>query len=91
MINTETEINYNNEFIGCLLKEVDDKISLISNKDYKTQIYNLGKSKNPASYSDLLFCHDILEKVLKCDSCFKQNDICIEDVVSVVKNKLQSC
>ena len=34
--------NYNDEFICDLLKQVDDKIALVTNKDYKNSIYDLG-------------------------------------------------
>lgn len=88
---TYTQLNYDTEFIGCLLKEVEDKIALISNKDYKNNIYNLEVIKNLGKYSDLITCKEILEKVLKCDSCFTENDIKIEDVITVVKMKLNKC
>lgn len=81
--------NYNDEFICNLQKEVQSKIALVTNKDYKNQIYGLGLKSNLAKYEDLLDASNILDKILKCASCY--SDINIEDVVSMVKSKLSKC
>lgn len=81
--------NYNDEFICNLLKQVDDKIALVTNKDYKNQIYDLGMKFQATNYSDLIDISNILNKILKCNSCYA--DIEIEDVVSMVKDKLSKC
>ena len=81
--------NYNEEFICDLLKQVDDKIALVTNKDYKNSVYNLGMDFYATEYSDLIDIHNILNKILKCNSCYE--DVNIEDVVSMVKNKLNRC
>ena len=84
-----TNINYNEKFICELLKEVDNKIALVSTRDYKNSVYNLGINSKASDYSDFLDMHNILEKILKCHSCYE--DIKIEDVVTLVKNKLNQC
>lgn len=81
--------NYNDEFICNLLKQVDDRIALITNKDYKNNVYNLGLKFDATDHSDLIDLRNILDKILKCDSCYE--DIDIEDVVSLTKNKLNKC
>lgn len=84
-----TNINYNNEFITCLIKDVDNKLALVGNKDYKNNIYGLGLKMNIEKYKDLITLRNILEKVLQCSSCYK--DIKIEDVVDIVKKELKNC
>lgn len=81
--------NYNDEFICDLLKQVDDKIALVTNKDYKNSIYNLGLKAEATDYSDLMDVSNILNKILKCHSCYA--DIEIEDVISMAKDKLNKC
>lgn len=81
--------NYNEEFICNLLKQVDDKIALVTNKDYKNSIYNLGMKFQATNYSDLIDISNILNKILKCHSCY--TDIEIEDVISMTKDKLNKC
>lgn len=81
--------NYNEEFICKLLSEVDSKIALVSNKDYKNSVYNLGMKFQATNYSDLIDIRNILNKILKCHSCYE--GIEIEDVVNMVKNKLNKC
>ncbi len=81
--------NYDSEFICDLLKQVDAKISLITNKDYKNNVYNLGLKFDATDHTDLIDLRNILNKILKCDSCYE--DINIEDVVSLTKNKLNKC
>mgnify|MGYP003331309754 CR=1 FL=1 len=81
--------NYNEEFICDLLKQVDNKIALVTNKDYKNSVYNLGLKSKAINHGDLIDIHNILNKILKCHSCYE--DIDIEDVVSMVKNKLNKC
>lgn len=78
--------NYNEDFITCLLKEVDDKIALLSNKDYKNNIYNLGLCVHVSKYMKLIQFKEILEKVMNCNSCY--DSLKIEDIVSQVKNEL---
>lgn len=81
--------NYNEEFICDLLKQVNNKIALVANKDYKNSVYNLGLRFKASNYSDLIDIHNILNKILKCHSCYE--DVNIEDVVHLVKNKLNKC
>jgi len=88
---TYTNLNYNNEFITCLKKEVDDKIAFVANKDYKGAIYNLGVSDNVGKYSDLIQMSEILDKILKCNSCYSENNIKVEDVISIIKSRLNKC
>jgi len=86
-----TNTLYNSEFVENLLKQVEDKIALLSNKDYKNAIYNLAAS-NITGYSDLLTCRDILEKVLKCHTCFVGcHEPRIEDIIQIVKSKINNC
>jgi hypothetical protein len=81
--------NYNEQFICDLLKQVSDKIAFVTTRDYKNSAYNLGLKKYVTDYSDLLDIYQILNKILKCHSCYE--DVNIEDVVSLVKNKLNKC
>jgi hypothetical protein len=82
-------LNYNEGFIDNLKKQIQAKIALVSNKDYKNQVYSLGLSSHMDKYEDLLQLYTILDKILKCASCY--SDIEIEDVVSLTKSKLNLC
>lgn len=81
--------NYNTEFICGLLKQVDDKIALVTNKDYKNHVYNLGLKSNAINHTNLIDLSVILNKILACHSCYC--DVEIEDVVSITKNLLNKC
>lgn len=81
--------NYNEEFICSLQKQVLDKIAFVTNKDYKNQVYSLGLNTNLAKQEELLDIYNILDKILKCTSCY--GEIEIADVVSMVKTKLSNC
>jgi len=81
--------NYDEEFITDLLKQVQNKISLITNTDYKNNIYNLGLKLDVTHHSNLLDIENILNKILKCNSCYEDFDI--EDIVSLTKNLLNKC
>jgi len=81
--------NYNNEFICNLLKQVDNKVALGADKDYKNSIYVLGLKTNLDHYEELTELSEILNRVLKCEDCYK--DLDIEDIVNKVKNKLNKC
>jgi hypothetical protein len=87
----KTHINspYNDEFICNLLKEVEDKIAFVTNRDYKNSQYDLGILAKASDYTDLIDLSNILDRILKCNSCY--SDIKIEDVVSLAKTKLNSC
>jgi len=82
-------LTYNEDELCGLLKEVNDKIALVSNRDYKNSIYNLGINKSIENYKDLLSMSSILDKILKCNSCYE--DIDLEEVVSNIKSKLNNC
>ncbi len=79
--------NYDNEFLVCLQKEMEDKIAFISNKDYKYHVYNLGRDKK--LHTDLIDLSNILGNILKCNDCYA--DFNIEDIVSLAKNKINNC
>ena len=81
--------NYDSEFICDLLKQVDAKISLITNKDYKNNVYNLGLKFDATDHTDLIDLRNILDKILKCNSCYEDFDI--SEIVSVTKNILNAC
>lgn len=81
--------NYNEEFICNLLSQVSNKIALITNKDYKNHIYNLGLKVDATIHGNLIDIHNILNKILKCDSCYEDFDI--EDIVNLTKNLLNKC
>lgn len=81
--------NYNEEFICDLKNQVLAKIAFVTNKDYKNQIYNLGLKGNLTKQEDLIDIYNILDKILKCASCYE--GIEIADVVSMVKTKLSNC
>ena len=81
--------NYNNDFICNLLKEVDNKIALGADKYYKNNIYVLGLKTNLDHYEELTELSEILNRILKCEDCYK--DLDIKDVVNKVKNKLNKC
>lgn len=80
---------YTEEFIKDLKNQVDIKISFIVNKDYKNSIYGLGKNINLGDKSKFIEYSRILENILSCNDCYK--DIKIDDVVSMIKNKLNEC
>lgn len=86
-----TNVNYDNEFIEDLLKQVESKIAFVSNRDYSNQIYDLGIKCKASDYTDLIELQGILDRILKCASCYSENDIKIEDVVALTKSKLNKC
>lgn len=81
--------NYNEEFLCNLLSQVDDKIALVSNRDYKDKIYNLGINKDASNYTDLLEYSRILNRILKCNTCYE--DVDLESTVSNIKSMLNNC
>lgn len=83
------DIKYTEDFVEDLISEVESKIALISNKDYKNNIYNLGLCNNLDIASDLIAVRDILNKILKCNTCYCDTNI--QDVITIAKNKLNAC
>lgn len=81
--------HYNETFVRELINQVDDKIALITNKDYKNSVYDLGLHADVTKYSDLIEIQRILNKMLTCSECYEGYEI--GDIVSMVKNKLQKC
>lgn len=79
---------YTEDFIENLLYQVDNKIALISNKDYKNNIYNLGLCENLQLGSELIQIREILSKILKCHSCYCPEDA--ENIVLLTLNKLNN-
>lgn len=86
-----TNANHDDVFVASLLKRVEDTIALVSNKDYKNNIYNLAVTRDMGTYSDLLQYRDILDKILKCHSCYNDEDFKIEDIVSQVLLAINKC
>lgn len=84
-----TSTNYDSEFLCNLLKQIDDKISLISDKDYKNNIYDLGLNINLSRYQSLLDLRDIIQRVIDCNACYEEFDI--EDIIFVAKNIINKC
>lgn len=82
---------YSEEFLCGLLKEVNDKIAYVTNKDYKNSVYNLGSHRNLGDYSDLIEMSRILDNIIKCNTCYNDEDVDIEQVVSMIKNELNNC
>ena len=80
--------NYDNVFINNLIKQLDNKIAFIADKDYKNSIYNLGLCGSIKEYKKLLRLRNILDKILKCDSCYAGMDI--ENIVSIAKNLINA-
>lgn len=86
---TITEVNYDGVFIKQLLSQVEGKIALVSNKDYKNNVYNLGHKNTLHTHSNLIDMRNILDKILECNSCYE--DFNIEDVISTAKNLINKC
>ena len=82
---------YSEEFLCGLLKEVNDKIAYVTNKDYKNSVYKLGSHRNVGDYSDLIEMSRILDNIIKCNTCYNDEDVDIEQVVSMIKNELNNC
>jgi len=82
---------YSEEFLCGLLKEVNDKIAHVTNRDYKNSVYNLGSHRNVGDYSDLIEMSRILDNIIKCNTCYNDEDVDIEQVVSMIKNELNNC
>jgi hypothetical protein len=83
------DIKYTQDYIEHLICEVDGKISLLSNKDYKNNIYNLGLCQSLGIAKDLITIRSILYKLTKCHSCYCDSDT--EDIVAITLNKLNNC
>jgi hypothetical protein len=84
-----TDVNYNEEFVLCLIRDVEKKLALVSNKDYKNIVYGLNLKSSIFQYKDLVHIIRILNRILECNSCYQ--DFEIEDIVSMVKNELRNC
>ena len=82
---------YSEEFLCGLLKEVNDKIAHVTKRDYKNSVYNLGSHRNVGDYSDLIEMSRILDNIIKCNTCYNDEDVDIEQVVSMIKNELNNC
>ena len=49
-----TDVNYNEEFVSCLIRDVEKKLALVSNKDYKNIVYGLNLKSSIFQYKDLV-------------------------------------
>ena len=77
---------YSVEDITSLQNIIDEKISKKINSYYSSNKFDLGITIN----KDLIFkvskYKELLERIKNCDKCFE--DYKIEDIFSVIKNKL---
>jgi len=78
--------NYNEEFIQNLQNQIYIKLAYVTNRDLANIKYNLGMKEDVLDYSLLNTYAEILDKIMKCSTCF--GCMKIEDVVSQIKNKL---
>ncbi len=85
----EINVNYDYDFICDLKKQVDSKIAFVSNRDYKDSVYGLSLGIELDKYASLLEYSEILDKILKCHSCYKS--LKIENIISQIKNTLNNC
>ncbi len=77
---------YTNDFIKNLQDQVSRKIAKTVNKENQNRKYDLGEEINEEGIIKLTYYNNLLERLLKCDSCFKGYDP--EDIVNIVKKNL---
>ena len=77
---------YDSEFFLDLKGQLESKISFLSSKDLKNNIYNLGLCVNLLNYMNLIDLLEIVNKVLDCSSCFDFDEV--ETIVDIVKREL---
>ena len=78
--------NYDEHFILGLKKQLLGKIAFETNKDLANLKYNLGLCNHVDATIVLTQYVDILDRLLECDSCLKEENV--EEIISTIKNKL---
>lgn len=79
--------NYDADFIEELKAKVYRKIAFETSKDLSNLKYDLGLCSHIEATVVLSQYIDILDRLLECDSCLKDEDV--ESIVSTIKNKLK--
>jgi len=78
--------SYSVEDIEKLQKTIDKKLSKKINIFHSSQRFDLGGVINKDLVFKIAKYKELLEKIKNCNSCF--DDYKIEDIFSVIKNKL---
>lgn len=86
MSKNNCDCGYSSEDIESLQLSIDSKLSQVVNRFRTSQKYDLGLQINEDSYLSLADYSRILTRILNCDTCFQ--DYKIEDIVSLIKNKI---
>lgn len=77
---------YSTEDIEDLQLLIDSKLSQVVNRYRTSQRFDLGLCMNQDNFLILADYSDMLTRILNCDTCFQ--DYKIEDIVSIIKNRL---
>lgn len=77
---------YSIEDINVLQNQIDEKLAKKINAFYSSQKFDLGKTINEDIIFKISRYKNLLERIKNCDKCF--DDYKIEDIFSVIKNKL---
>jgi len=80
------DCGYSCEDIEKLQRTIDKKLSKKINAFHSSQRFDLGGTINKDLVFKVAKYKELLEKIKNCDTCFK--DYKIEDIFSVIKNKL---
>lgn len=82
------DCGYSTENIESLQLSIDSKLSKVVNRYRTSQKYDLGLCMNQDEYLSLADYSRILTRILNCDTCFEDYEI--EDIVSLIKNKINA-
>jgi len=83
--------NYTIDFLEDLKEQLKCKISNIASRDLINSKLLLNNKKTPIGAEDITLVSyiSILDEIIHCSSCYKDENI--EDIVSEIKNKLNKC
>lgn len=78
---------YDKDFIEDLKESIYNKIGLETSKDLNNLKYDLDLCVDLDYTENLVQYLDILDRLLECDSCLKDEDV--PSIISTIKNKLK--
>lgn len=82
--------HYTTNFLEDLKDQIKCKISNIASKDLiNNKLFLNNKSAINLENITLISYINILDEIIRCSSCYKNENI--EDIISEIKNKLNKC
>ena len=86
MINVTPNVSYSPDFISSIKDTINQTLAKTVNKMNSNRKFDLDLNFNKEEVLKLTRYNQILERVLKCDSCYK--DMNAADIVDVVKTTI---